>query len=327
MNQFVNPSSRYYDPLLVLNEYLDESNAFKLVYNEDKNTYSLPYLYGEYKNDIEPITLSNKIIGSIKKFLTDNLYSREEIKLLLSHLMPKLNKYGYKTIEYLEKNVKRMDNFLERDIKPPNNKIDIVAYIEERKKTIDAFKLANELINNEFTAFFNSITIDRVSDTVEEIDFLKNEYQNFSLTGLDLDEEVIKVLNFRIEETEKCLNLNAPLAAIILSGSILEGILLGVAMKNIEIFNKSKLSPKDKEGNVKHFKDWTLNNFIDVAHELKFIREDVKKFSHVLRDYRNYIHPNQQIKTKFQPDINTANICWQVVKSTIIQIKDNKTKK
>ncbi len=306
---------------------MDESNAFKLVYNEDKNTYSLPYLYGEYKNDIEPITLSNKIIGSIKKFLTDNLYSREEIKLLLSHLMPKLNKYGYKTIEYLEKNVKRMDNFLERDIKPPNNKIDIVAYIEERKKTIDAFKLANELINNEFTAFFNSITIDRVSDTVEEIDFLKNEYQNFSLTGLDLDEEVIKVLNFRIEETEKCLNLNAPLAAIILSGSILEGILLGVAMKNIEIFNKSKLSPKDKEGNVKHFKDWTLNNFIDVAHELKFIREDVKKFSHVLRDYRNYIHPNQQIKTKFQPDINTANICWQVVKSTIIQIKDNKTKK
>lgn len=322
MNEFINPASRFYEPLRALEWHLNEFNPFKLVYNEDKETHSLPYLYWGYKNDIDAVNLSNKIINSIKKYLSDNLYNKEEIKLLLSHLMPKLNKYGHKTIESLEYKVKNSKRILELGVKQQYSEIDIIAQSEEYQKTIDAFKLANKLINAEFVGFYDSIKVDKISNTVEEIDFLKIEYENFSLIGLDLDEQVIKILSWRIEETTKCLSINAALSAIVLSGSILEGLLLGLAMKNIEKFNKSKSSPKDEAGNVKHFKDWTLSNLIDVTHELKFINEDVKKFSHVLRNYRNFIHPNQQIMTKFQPDINTANICWQVIKASIVQIKN-----
>jgi len=62
---------------------------------------------------------------------------------------------------------------------------------------------------------------------------------------------------------------------------------------------------------------------IDVAFELKIIKEDVKKFSHALRDFRNYIHPYQQVSSGFNPDHHTANICFQVLKAAIYQLTIN----
>ena len=118
--------------------------------------------------------------------------------------------------------------------------------------------------------------------------------------------------------------MKAPMAVIFLSGSSLEGILLGIALKYPKEFNQSKSSPKEKEGKVKPFHEWTLNNFIDTAHEVGLIKEDVKKFSHSLRDFRNYIHPYEQVSAKFNPDDHTAKICWQVLKAAVYQLSNNK---
>lgn len=108
-----------------------------------------------------------------------------------------------------------------------------------------------------------------------------------------------------------------------MSGSSLEGILLGLASKYPIKFNQSKSAPKDKTGKVKTFHEWTLSNFIDVACDLGIIKEDVKKFSHVLRDFRNYIHPYEQLASRFNPDEHTAKICWQVLKAAIFQLSSN----
>jgi uncharacterized protein with HEPN domain len=82
----------------------------------------------------------------------------------------------------------------------------------------------------------------------------------------------------------------------------------------------AKGSPKDKTGKVKYFQDWCLSDFINVARELNLLGEDVKKFSHALRDFRNYIHPYQQMSSNFNPDEHTAKICWQVLQTAIIQL-------
>jgi len=66
------------------------------------------------------------------------------------------------------------------------------------------------------------------------------------------------------------------------------------------------------------------NNFIDVAKELGYIDLDVQKFSHVLQNFRNYIHPYQQLHEKFSPNIDTAKLCVQVIKIAINQIGDLK---
>ena len=59
---------------------------------------------------------------------------------------------------------------------------------------------------------------------------------------------------------------------------------------------------------------------INVSYELGYIREDVKKFSQGVRDFRNYIHPHEQVKSKFYPDIHTAKICLQVLKATLADL-------
>lgn len=162
---------------------------------------------------------------------------------------------------------------------------------------------------------------------VKEDDFLKREFSEISLDKLELDGVITETLNLRFEEIKKCLSVKAPLSVIFLSGSSLEGILLGIASKYPREFNQSKASPKDKEGKPFPFHQWTLSNFIDVAHEVGLLKEDVKKFSHSLRDFRNYIHPYEQVSSRFNPDEHTARISWQVLKAALFQLSEQKLNK
>ncbi|MDM1551186.1 hypothetical protein [Empedobacter falsenii] len=159
---------------------------------------------------------------------------------------------------------------------------------------------------------------------LKEEEFLNQEFKDLSIDHIGLDGTITDVLNYRFSEIKICLEKDAPLSAIFLIGSTLEGLLLGVALKNIKEFNQANSSPKDKDGKVKQFPMWSLSNFIDVAYELKLLNLDVKKFSHTLRDFRNYIHPFEQMSSNFQPDKHTAKICWQVLKAGIFQLTKNK---
>ena len=150
--------------------------------------------------------------------------------------------------------------------------------------------------------------------------FLKQQFSKIDLSRLELDAALAPVVKGRLDEAQKCLNADAPLAVIFLAGSILEGILLVVASKNARIFNQAKSSPKDEEGKVRKFPDWSLAQLINTAHETGFLKLDVKKFSHALRDFRNYIHPYQQSISGFQPTKHTAVICLQVLKAAIADL-------
>jgi hypothetical protein len=157
-------------------------------------------------------------------------------------------------------------------------------------------------------------------DTViSEHEFLHREYQMISIKNLSIDPNMIPVLESRLAEAQYCLE-SAPLATIFLCGSILEGILLGVALQRPKEFNQAVNAPKDKDNKVKPFYEWSLAQFIDVAHGLAALKLDVKKFSHELRDFRNYIHPYQQVASRFTPDKHTAEICLQVLKAAIADL-------
>ena len=174
--------------------------------------------------------------------------------------------------------------------------------------------------------FKKADTIDfKEPSDIKEDDFLQKEFNEISIEKLSLENAITETLNFRLEEIKKCLSINAPLSVIFLSGSSLEGILLGIALKNPKEFNQSKSAPKDKEGKVKPYYDWVLSNFIDTAHEVGLLKEDVRKFSHSLREFRNYIHPFEQVSTKFYPNEQTAKICFQVLKAAIVQLCDTNT--
>ncbi len=157
-------------------------------------------------------------------------------------------------------------------------------------------------------------------EDASEEKFLKRDYSNISINKLSIDSDLIPILNSRIVEAENCLRSNSSLAVIFLCGSILEGILLGIALKDPQKFNQAENSPKDKSGTVKRFNCWSLSEFIDVAYNLGFLTPDIKKFSHALREFRNYIHPFKQKESNFSPDNHTAEICLQVLKAAIASI-------
>jgi len=148
-----------------------------------------------------------------------------------------------------------------------------------------------------------------------EAEFLNAEFTDISIESLPIDNYVLPYIAARISEIKTCLSAKAALSVIFLSGSTLEGVLLGLAQNN---------QADNKTGKIRPFHEWTLSNLIDVSCEVGFLREDVKKFSHSLRDFRNYIHPFQQMSEHFSPDENTAKICFQVLKAALFQITQNK---
>jgi len=157
-----------------------------------------------------------------------------------------------------------------------------------------------------------------------EDDFLTRDFGDSSLKQLNIDSAIIPIIESRIKEANSCLKHELSLSVIFLCGSVLEGLLLAVASKNPKGFNQSPKSPKNKEGKVRPFHEWTLANFIDVACDLELLGLDVKQFCHVLRDFRNYIHPYQQMSSNFSPDVHTAKICMQVLKAAIADLNNTK---
>lgn len=154
----------------------------------------------------------------------------------------------------------------------------------------------------------------------DEEAFLEQEFEGIDISSLGLDENVVPIINSRIDEIKICLDNNATLASIFLIGSTLEGILLGFASQYPEKYGRANSSPKDKKGKVKNFDKWNLNDFINVSFEIRFLEKDVKQFSHYLRDFRNYIHPHKQLEDKFNPNKHTALLCEQVLKAAIYEL-------
>jgi hypothetical protein len=155
----------------------------------------------------------------------------------------------------------------------------------------------------------------------DENDFLLREFENVDIKKVQMDSKLIAILENRLREADCSLRAGASLSAIFMCGSVLEGLLLGTAMKHNQEFNQASRSPKDsKTGKVKKFRDWSLAQMIDVACELEYEALDVQKFSHSLRDFRNYIHPYEQMKSEFTPDVQTAKICMQVLRAAIASL-------
>lgn len=219
---------------------------------------------------------------------------------------------------------------LDKCIKKAFAVIDHIENISDLDETIKhfnkylAFDKWQVVRNNDIITFkrLERVVVDPVdnSSTKTDEDAFLNKTFSVNIDGLHLEQAVSDIMKRRINEVEICINQEAPLAAVIMIGGILEGILLGVSTKHPKEFNQTTCAPKNPDGTVRHFQDWTLNNFIDSASELGMLNRDVKKFSHVVRDFRNYIHPYSQLATKFSPDKHTAMICLQVLKAAIYQI-------
>lgn len=171
-----------------------------------------------------------------------------------------------------------------------------------------------------------SITVDDLqppTSSTSASDFLTQQFSDtLNVDVLGVDAVVTPILQSRINEVQACPRDRVHLGTIFLLGSTLEGLLIAVALKDMPRFMSAKSAPKDRAGVPRKIYDWKLAELIDVCYETGVLKLDVKKFSHILRDFRNYIHPYHQMSASFTPDQHTVDICWQVFKAAFAQLKE-----
>lgn len=143
---------------------------------------------------------------------------------------------------------------------------------------------------------------------------------NFS--ALASDPGMQAILTRRWQECARCLDADAALAATVMMGGLLEGLLLARVNQlsdKREVFT-AKHAPKDKTGSTLKLNAWTLKDYIEVAHELSWISKTTKDVGEVVRDYRNYIHPQKEYSQKINISSDDARMLWEVAKTVTLQI-------
>lgn len=135
--------------------------------------------------------------------------------------------------------------------------------------------------------------------------------------------EMRDILTRRWHECHKCVQAGAHLAAIVMMGGLLEALFVARANK---MTDKSTLigattAPKDKTtGKTLNYQDWMLDSYIKVGHELKWISDSAKDIADVLKEYRNYIHPEKERRHGVVLAFNDSAMFWQVTKGIVRQL-------
>jgi hypothetical protein len=139
------------------------------------------------------------------------------------------------------------------------------------------------------------------------------------------DPKMQAILVRRWQETIRCIGADANLAATVMMGGLLEALFLARVnqLADKKAVFTAKFAPRDRQGRTLPLDGWTLRNYVDVAHELGWITLPAKSISEVLRDYRNYIHPQKELSHGVQISQNDACMFWSVFKSLTSQILES----
>ncbi|MFI1918668.1 DUF4145 domain-containing protein [Nocardia sp. NPDC020380] len=119
-----------------------------------------------------------------------------------------------------------------------------------------------------------------------------------NISDIVTDTVFARQLRERLDEAYTCWQSGAPTAAIILLGSVLEGVLYDVAVNH----SAGGKQPTDH-----------LQTLIARARDEEWIGRDVADYADVLRNHRNLVHPKKQWKELYRPEDDLVRIAWNVV--------------
>jgi hypothetical protein len=140
---------------------------------------------------------------------------------------------------------------------------------------------------------------------------------------LAADPVMRSILDARWDECQMCLHTGAHLAATVMMGGFLEALFVARANQLADkgpLF-RAKATPIDqKTRKALQLSEWTLRYYIDVGYELGWISRSSKDVAAVLRDYRNYVHPEKQRSHGVTLNAYDAAMFWEVTKSLAQQL-------
>ncbi len=141
-----------------------------------------------------------------------------------------------------------------------------------------------------------------------------------------------KVIHRDYEELKKVYEIGAFKSVMVLSGGILEALLieaLSVVEEKAKFdYYQKYLESKDRNAKPPELTLWQFYQLIEIASQRKIISEDVKKISFIIKDYRNLIHLKAEIRDRLSVDENVAKSVVHLLLKAIEDISksfENKT--
>lgn len=190
--------------------------------------------------------------------------------------------------------------------------LDATAHSSARKTYLVSLKDAKqELTALRAAALMSRPTTSTVPDSIPDF------------SALAADAMMKAILERRWVECQKCIAMDAPLAATVMMGGLLEALFVARAnlMTNKGPLFRSKATPIDgKTKKPLALTEWTLRPYIDVAAELGWISSSGKDVAAILRDYRNYVHPEKERAHGVNLNKHDAGMFWVVTKNLTHQL-------
>jgi hypothetical protein len=140
---------------------------------------------------------------------------------------------------------------------------------------------------------------------------------------LAADQAMRSILARRWDECQRCVRAEAHLAATVMMGGFLEALFMAKAnqLSDKAPLFKAKATPVDHRSKKPlPLPDWTLRPYIEVGEELGWISRSGKDVAAVLRDYRNYIHPEKERAHGVALGQMDTAMFWQLTKTLTVQL-------
>jgi hypothetical protein len=117
-----------------------------------------------------------------------------------------------------------------------------------------------------------------------------------------------KIIERDYQEIQRTYIAKCWKSVIILSGGAIEAILIDLLQQNDANAMSSTSAPENSD-----ITKWDLCDLIKVSVELKLLSPSIDKLSHSVREYRNLIHPGNEIRNKLVFGEEEAKIAIEIL--------------
>ncbi len=251
--------------------------------------------------------------------------------------------YSYCKMEEKEKALKFYKHIL---LKQPSNSsvlnnialiYEDFGYLDEAFECIKKAKdiLEDEIHINNYNRINEKLETKIILEKSNEEKKLQDVCKNLSLENLEnigyniilqkklnnIDDEELKEILIRdLKECAYSVLLSQNKSAIILSGSIIETLLI-YKIKSIGIEEYDLIGLRNRKNKcVKTIDKMILDELLYVANKLQILSDTNYYLSHFSREYRNVIHPNKEIRGKMDISTENASLMWKILKEIIFEL-------
>lgn len=163
----------------MLSQYYKHFSRLSARLNSDIEFRDTSFHIKEYKNKINPITISSQIIEDIENYMSIHYFTKEITLLIIESLSPEVDKYGSENIKFIKEHIQ-----LRIKLGAPLN--------NDYYKTIIALEETRQLLIEKFNSYYKKIALpsEIIGNVVEKNSGNKEEL-NISQIKNNFDSEDI----------------------------------------------------------------------------------------------------------------------------------------